>query len=46
MKWTVTLPAGSADKPKSFHMVMWGVDQDHTPYDFTVEMHYNFTTTA
>eukprot|EP00500_Bicosoecida_sp_ms1_P001741 CAMPEP_0203815018 /NCGR_PEP_ID=MMETSP0115-20131106/7420_1 /ASSEMBLY_ACC=CAM_ASM_000227 /TAXON_ID=33651 /ORGANISM="Bicosoecid sp, Strain ms1" /LENGTH=168 /DNA_ID=CAMNT_0050723907 /DNA_START=36 /DNA_END=542 /DNA_ORIENTATION=+ len=46
LKFDVTLPAGSADKPKSFHMVMWGSDQDHSPYDFLLELHYNFTSSA
>jgi len=29
-----------------FNLVLWGVDQDHTPYDFDVTIQYNTTTTA
>jgi hypothetical protein len=41
LSFTYTMPA--SEKSGDFHLVVWGVDQDHTPYDFSATIGYNYT---
>lgn len=41
-----TYVMGEAEKTGDFSLVVWGVDQDHTPYDFSVSIGYNYTSPA
>lgn len=41
MSFSYVMPKGQ--KTDSFHLVIWGQDQDHFPYDYSISCNYNFT---